>query len=654
VQLKTENLAWLAGQRNDCWIVGNHLTNKFVVMAGNKSMRVKMMVATLMVAAGIARALANYAPDGGEYPIAGTLSEDQVYPHLSIKTTGGYLVWQDNITDGDGFGISARRLDSSFSGTLSSFRVNTNAVADQERPQVSVLGGGGAIFVWQGGKMSFQHIYARVLSAAGVWVTGDIRVNTATNVYQREPVVATLGNGNAVVAWNSMNQAGAGSLQDVYFQILTPAGDAVGIETRANATTAYNQRSVAVASLSDGRWVLVWVSEQQRFENSTDVFARIFNANGSAATGEFLVNSGTNVCANPSVAPSADGGFVVAWMERNPQLPSNGWDIHARPFSGTFGGVTRILNTHTYGDQLAPKTSNIGSDTLVVWTSLNQDGSWEGVYGRVLSGDGTPQGDEFRVNTTTPSQQMHPAVASDGVASFVAVWTSFGGSPAGFDLRAQRYLNTSQPLVAPGAPFVTVLSSSALGVSWPPVQGLAVSNYQVYADGAALPAVTVTNTYWNATNLSAASTHRYQVAYVVADGRRSPLSGATTNTTYAAWPSWGGIPQEWMMGYFGNDSFIWPSPFLDTDGDGVSNKDEFLAGTDPTDANSVLKVRLQPTAQGLFLNWNTQPGLMYQVQQASSIGAWMELGAPRFAPGTVDSMYVGGGAAAYYRIVRLR
>jgi hypothetical protein len=652
--VKTENLASSGGRQSDRWKASDALINKFAVMAWYKSIGVGIMVAALVGATGSARAQSDYAPEGGEYSIGGVLSGDQVYPHLSIKTTGGYLVWQDNITDGDGFGISARRLDSSFSGALSSFRINTNGLADQERPQVSMLNGGGAIFVWQGGKLSFQHIYARILSATGVWLTGDVRVNTATNVFQREAVVTTLGSGNAVVAWNSMNQAAAGSLQDVYFQILTPAGNPVGLETRANATTAYNQRSVAVASLSDGRWVLVWVSEQQRFENSTDVYARIFDANGSAATGEFLINSGTNICANPSVAPSADGGFIVAWMEKNMQVAANSWDIHARPFSGTFGGVTRVINTHTYGDQLAPKISSVGSDSLVVWTSMSQDGSWEGVYGRILGGDGAPQGDEFRVNTTTPSQQIHPAIASDGVASFVSVWTSFGGSPAGFDLKAQRFLNTSQPLIAPGSPFVTVLSSSALGVSWPPVQGLAVSNYQVYADGAALPAATVTNTYWNATNLSAASTHRYQVAYVVADGRRSPLSGATTNTTYAAWPSWGGIPQEWMMGYFGNDSFIWPSPFLDTDGDGVSNKDEFLAGTDPTDANSVLKVRLQSTAQGLFLNWNTQPGLMYQVQQASSIGAWTELGSPRFAPGTVDSMYVGGAAAAYYRIVRLR
>lgn len=599
-----------------------------------------------------AHALGGFVPEGGEYNIAGGTPGDQVYPQLSIKPTGGYLVWQDNITDGDGLGISARRLDGSLSGTFSNFRVNAVGSNDQERAQVSLLNDGGAIFVWQGGKQSFQHIYGRVLSANGVWTTSDIPVSTATNVFQREAVVATLAGGNAVVAWGSYNQV-AGGLQDVYFQILTPAGAKSGSETRANVTTAYNQRSTAIAPLSDGRYVIVWVSEQQRFENSVDVYARIFNANGVAATGEFLINSGTNVCANPSVAPAADGGFAVAWAQASQQA-ANTWDIYARPFSGTNGGTTRLVNTYTAGDQLGPKISSVGSDYLVVWTSMAQDGSWEGVYGQLLKSDGAPSGGEFRVNNTTQSFQKYPALASDGVASFLAVWSSYVGGNNSVDLFAQRYVSTDQPLNAPGAPIVTALSSNTLSVSWPPVQGFGITNYEIYADGATTATALVTNTYWKATGLTAGSTHSYKLAYVVADGRRSPLSAATTNTTYVSLWYYDLIPQEWMMANFGTAFWAWPQPGVDSDGDGASNLDEFLAGTNPNDVNSVLKVRLQPTPQGMFLNWNTQVGLMYQVQQATTLGAWSNLGAPRFASGAVDSMYVGTGAVGYYRIVRLR
>jgi hypothetical protein len=65
-------------------------------------------------------------------------------------------------------------------------------------------------------------------------------------------------------------------------------------------------------------------------------------------------------------------------------------------------------------------------------------------------------------------------------------------------------------------------------------------------------------------------------------------------------------------------------------------------------------MRLESTPQGLFLNWNTVPGSIYQVQSAAGLDAWGNLGGPRYAAGQLDSLYVGGNGAGYYRIVRLR
>src|SRR5579872_6018855 len=205
----------------------------------------------------------SYVTQGGEYAPAGNLPGDQTYSSLSLGPSGGYLVWQDNITDGDGLGISAIRLDSSFSGSLATFRVNQQGAGDQERPQVSLLKSGGAAFVWQGGKQSFQHIYARFLSSSNTWVAGDVMVNTATN-YQINPVIATLTNGNVIVAWGSYNQDAADGLQGVYAQQLSPTGQKVGGEFPVNQFTAHNQRTPAVAALSSGGFVIVWVSEGER------------------------------------------------------------------------------------------------------------------------------------------------------------------------------------------------------------------------------------------------------------------------------------------------------------------------------------------------------------------------------------------------------
>jgi hypothetical protein len=260
----------------------------------------------------------------------------------------------------------------------------------------------------------------------------------------------------------------ATSLQDVYAQRLSPAGGKLGGEFRINEATSYNQRTPAIAALSGGGFVVVWVSEQQRFENSVDVYARRYDAGGAPLGSEFQVNTGTSVCANPAVAAAADGGFMVAWGEKDVVVRTNGWNVFARPFSSVgLGGTVRRVNTELYGDQFAPKISAAGTDYLVVWTSLGQDGSQEGVFGQFLESDGGLSGNEFRVNTTTISKQIHPTVASDGVGRFLAVWTSFGGGPESFDLFAQRYASTLQLLAPPGPPYVTVSSSSSLWVTWP-------------------------------------------------------------------------------------------------------------------------------------------------------------------------------------------
>src|SRR5439155_6268563 len=121
----------------------------------------------------------------------------------AINASGGYLVWEDNYTDGDGLGISALRLDSSLSGVLSSFRVNQNATNNQQNSRVALLKGGGAAFVWQGGKQGYQNVYARFLSASNIWVTGDVLVNTYTNKSKLNPALTTLANSNVVVVWGS-------------------------------------------------------------------------------------------------------------------------------------------------------------------------------------------------------------------------------------------------------------------------------------------------------------------------------------------------------------------------------------------------------------------------------------------------------------------
>jgi hypothetical protein len=617
--------------------------------------------------------------------VIGSLPGDQVFPDAAVAPNGGFVVWQDNATDGSGWGISARKLDSTLSGTLSTFRVNNQGANDQENPRVALLKNGGAVFVWQGGQQSRQHIYARFLTSTNTFLTStDLLVSVFTNNFQINPAVAILNNSNVVVVWASFNQAGSNTLQDVYAKILSPSGSTVSNEFRINQFTNYNQRTPAVAALKGGGFAVAWVSEQQRtvapnlgtnttvnytlgttVTPSVDIYARLYASNGTAQGSEFLVNTDFNPCAHPGLAAGSDGGFMVAWDARDmASMNSNSLDIYVRPFSsaGSGGAVARV-NSHLYGDQYLPQISSIGADYFAVWTSLGEDGSREGVYGQFLRGNGSMVGGELRVNTSIISQQMQPVVASDGADQFLVAWTSYTGSPYNFDLFAQRYVNVAAVLQPMSAPFVYApftLSNGVyqpqLQVSWPTLLGISVSNYEVYVDGAATPFALVTSNQWlmtAANGLAAGSTHSFALDYLTTDGRRSPLSPSAGGTAWSGY-NWGGIPFEWMTQFFGSDLSLWPAATADSDGDGQSNLKEFLSGTIPTNAASVLVVQLSKTSQGMFLVWPTQVGLTYQVQVTTDLAVWTNLGSARFAASTSDSIYVGGGAAGYYRVLLVR
>jgi len=400
-----------------------------------------------------------FTPSGSEEAKPGNLRGDQTLPQAAIDHTGGFLVWQDNNVDNSGLGIKAQRLDSSLNKLGTAFRVNLQTAGDQEKPQVSLLRDGGAVFVWQGGRQGAQRVYARFLTANGTFASGDTRVNTYTNGPQLDPAVATLADGSVVVVWSSVGQDG--SMQGVYAQRFSPKGARMGGEFQVNQTTLYNQRSPVVASLTNGNYVVAWVSELQRNSVSVDIYARVFDAAGAAVGGEFPVNSSlSNTCANPSISASLlTGSFAIAWSQDDnqrlaignagdgaivtnaPPHSTKSWDVLARFFGPAGNALTGefTVNSTTYGDQFGPVVRAFGEQYGVLWTSLGQDGSREGVYGQFLESDGTLSGTEFRVNNTTVSRQIQPALASDNHSQLLAVWSSFHGNGTGFDLFGQKF-----------------------------------------------------------------------------------------------------------------------------------------------------------------------------------------------------------------------
>jgi hypothetical protein len=82
-----------------------------------------------------------------------------------------------------------------------------------------------------------------------------------------------------------------------------------------------------------------------------------------------------------------------------------------------------------------------------------------------------------------------------------------------------------------------------------------------------------------------------------------------------------GLPLAWLLSNFGTTNV---NANADPDGDGMSNLQEYLAGTNPNDAASNLRITAYATTgKGATnsLTWSSVPTRFYHVQESFSLGA---------------------------------
>jgi hypothetical protein len=118
-----------------------------------------------------------------------------------------------------------------------------------------------------------------------------------------------------------------------------------------------------------------------------------------------------------------------------------------------------------------------------------------------------------------------------------------------------------------------------------------------------------------------------------------------------------GMDDDWEVAYFGNTSRDGSG---DYDGDGVSDLQEFLAGTDPTNANSVFRVLTVAPAGGggKLLFWTGNSTRSYRAEYKDDLGAagWTSLTGTISWNGTTASITdttATNSANRYCRTVRL-
>ena len=305
----------------------------------------------------------------------------------------------------------------------SEVRSNTTTANTQSSAVVATDAAGNYVVVWTDSAQdgAGYGVYAQRYNSAGVAQGSEFLVNTETASNQDEPSVAMDDNGNFVVAWTSYGQDKKDT-DGVFAQRFDANGVAQGGEFGVNSTNNGNQSTPLVAMDADGDFVVVWQGAGSG--DTVGVFGQRYNAAGVAQGSEFLVNSTTtDEQSTPAVAMDAAGNFVVAWHSLNQD--GAGYEIYAQRFNaaGTAQGTEFRVNTTTASDQNYPSIAmNDAGSFVVAWQSYDQDGSLYGIYGRVYDAAGTPQTGEIQVNQTTSNHQTSPAVGIDATGNFVVAW----------------------------------------------------------------------------------------------------------------------------------------------------------------------------------------------------------------------------------------
>ncbi|WP_189409712.1 calcium-binding protein [Neogemmobacter tilapiae] len=363
-------------------------------------------------------------------------------------TDGRFVVawedWSGSGADRSFAGVKAQIFNADGSRSGNEFLVNSTTYYSQGSPKLAALDDGRFIICYfdgseMGGDASSAGIRAQIYDSNGSPEGTEFLVNTTTAGLQSSPVVTKLANGGFAIAWvdNSRSADDAASYA-LRAQIFSADGSPSGSEFLVNTTTTGHQMDPALVGLADGKFVAVWTDYSMTAGNQegADIRAQVFNADGSKFGSEWVVNATIPLPQlQPDIQVLANGNMIVVWQD----LSLTGGDaslasIKAQILApdGTAIGSEILVNTTTDDSQIEPVVAVLPDGRFViVW----QDYSWSGgdtsryaIRAQVFLEDGTRQGDEFLVNTSTMESQKEPTITVLDENRILIAWSDYSGA----------------------------------------------------------------------------------------------------------------------------------------------------------------------------------------------------------------------------------
>ncbi|QDI77132.1 MULTISPECIES: calcium-binding protein [Leisingera] len=226
-----------------------------------------------------------------------------------------------------------------------------------------------------------------------------------------------------------------------------------------------------MSALQNGEYILVWR------ESGSVIKAQIFRPDGKPKAAAFDVSLSANDENRPDVTTLEDGSFVVTYTALQ---SSTNASINAQRFSADGTRIGSELTVFHDPDDTSfdPEITALNDGGyVVVYNGLGRDDSYVSYHARVFDVDGTPRGNDFRVNQTTEGYQSFGDVAPLEDGGFAVTWRSrevdgslysvmlrlynSDGTPRTYEAQVNQYWNNSQ-----SDPSITVLENGNILLTW--------------------------------------------------------------------------------------------------------------------------------------------------------------------------------------------
>jgi hypothetical protein len=305
----------------------------------------------------------------------------------------------------------------------------STAAWNQDNPAIASDGAGGAIVVWDDGRL-FDHgaIFASRVDASGsvLWSEGGVRVCNVS-ASQNYPQCVSDGAGGAIIAWHDFRNEYD---WDVYVQRLDSSGEAVWPSEGVPLCTEYgSQQYPTLVPDGSGGAIVTWMDG--RASTWFDIFAQRVDALGNTSwtTNGVALCTAENQQHYPMIVSDGDGGAIVAWQDFRSTAPG-GVFVQRVDASGTVLWTPQGVELSSVG--ITPVIASNGSGgAIVAWHG-------SGVHARGVDASGVPSWPAVTLAVQVFGLQYHEEIASDGAGGAIVVWADRRDTNGGLDIYARR------------------------------------------------------------------------------------------------------------------------------------------------------------------------------------------------------------------------